>query len=270
MDELVARGVARPDLTDARFPRGARLLGLGAVVLVGIAAVSYTGWLLSGYTSDFWFQPAFVFDVGREHNIPTWYASILWVILGALGVLGAVLTERRVGWSVFAAVGFAAALDEYTQLHERLDQLGRPLADLLGLDLWFTWVLPAIPLMLLSAAVCLPLLWALPATQRWLLVIAGAVFFAGAVVTETISGQVLAVFGGEVTPHYMYVTMLEELLELLGVVVAIGAVAGLYSWRVVDGSLRVAFLGWGRRPQERRLPFGWGRSSAGGPPPGVP
>lgn len=238
------RGVRALDLEAAFFPRGARLLVVGALVLVGIAAVSHTVWLLTGFTDEFWFQLWYLFDVGREHNIPTWYASFLWATLGALGVLGAALTQRRAGWLVLAVVAFAASIDEYAELHERLDSVGAPLAASLGLDVWFTWVLPAIAIVVLVVVALIPLLRALPPAQLWLLVLGGVLFVGGALGVETLSGLVLLASGGEVNRVYVYVTMVEELLELVGVAVAIGAVAALYSWRARDGRLAVTFRGW--------------------------
>lgn len=65
---------------------------------------------------------------------------------------------------------------------------------------------------------------------------------------ETVSGLVLSAFDGVGTWHYVVVTLIEEMLELLGLALAVGAVAGLHVWRRSPGGLQVRFRGWAERP----------------------
>lgn len=235
--------------------RGLRVL-VGLSVLVTVASgLFYVLAMLTWHEAflTLWY----LFDVGREHNLATWFASVLWAALGACALLaGLVSGRRRVGWVVFAAVAFAVSVDEYAELHERLDVVGDALAVGLGVDLWFTWVLPGLAL---GAAIVLALgglVWSLASRARALLVAGGVVFALGAIGLETLSGFVLAAFEGQVTWHYVGVTLAEEMCEMVGVSLAIAGLLHVFSWERGDG-LCVRFVGW-REESERR-----GRAVAG-------
>lgn len=246
-------------MNDVHLPRITWWLLVVALVLVFISGGTYVMFVLGGQQPGGWFQAWYLFDVGREHNIPTWYASFLWASLGALALLAARLTTRRVAWTFLAVVAFLASIDEYAELHERLDTVGNQWAAALGWQLWFTWVIPGMVITLVIATLLTPLVWRLPTGQRRLLIIAGAVFLSGAVGVETLSGLILSHFGDQVTWHYVLAVLMEELLELLGVALAVGAVAGLFHWRSSEGVLHVRLRGGdaaeplGRRPSTAPL-----------------
>lgn len=239
-----------------RFPLGARAL-LGAVlVLMLLSGITYVGHVLTNFQSPWWAYFAGIFDVLREANIPTWFASMRWVCFSALAIVTAVLTGRRLGWGFIAAVAGMAAIDEVAQLHEWLDNFGIPMQQALGTNLWFTWVIPGVIIAAVVIAIGLPVIWAMPAPQRRLLVIGGVVFLLGAVVIETISGYVLRHFNDQITWHYVGISMVEEFCEFLGVVLAIGAVAGLHDWRLSMSGLKVRFLGWAEASEPARRGIG--------------
>ena len=225
------------------IPPAVRWLFVVALLLPFIAGIAYLAYRFRSGDSGLLSFFALQFDMMAEHNIPTWYASFLWIVLAALGMLGAVLTNRRISWIVLAGVAITAALDEYAQMHEWLDNIGNVLQEWLGTELWFTWVIPGVLIAVAVVAALLPLVWRLPVRQRGLLLLAGAVFLLGAVVVESISGLVLASFNDEITWHYYLITLVEETLELVGVCLAIAALAGLYEWRR-NGGLRITFRGW--------------------------
>ncbi|MDO5534314.1 MAG: hypothetical protein Q4F65_06660 [Propionibacteriaceae bacterium] len=209
----------------------ARRLGGVALLLSVLAGAFFLGNVLvapgpvQAAFSHLWF----LFDVGQERNIPSWYASVLWCALaGAAFAAAVVARRRRAGWVVFGGVAVAASIDEHSELHERLDQVGGPLAEALGIELWFTWVLPGVLIGAVIVAVLAPLVWGLPKRARAYVIAGGVLFALGAVVVEAISGQVLASFGGAVTWHYIAVTLVEETLEMIGVVVALAGVLILF------------------------------------------
>lgn len=146
-----------------------------------------------------WGFIARTFDVITEATVPSWYASVLWACLGLVAVASAVLTRQRLGWSAFAAIAFAASLDETVALHELLDNFGVHWQAALGTNLWFTWVLPGTVIAVVVALLLGPVVWSMPAGQRLLLIGAGGIFLLGAVVVETISGLVIASFNDQVT-----------------------------------------------------------------------
>lgn len=240
----VATATSRPREA-AHVPRAARWLLLTATLLVVASGLTYLGFALSGWQSPGWGLAWFLFDVGREHNVPTWFSSFLWAGLAAMAALGAAVTpRRRPAWVVLAAVAAFASVDEYAELHERLDAIGNEWAAILGWELWFTWVLPALPLLAVVAVLLFPLVLSFPRGQRRLLLLGGALVVGGGVGVESVSGLVLAHFDGVVTWHFVVVTLLEEWCELTGVVLAVGALAGLHEWQAADGELSVRFRGW--------------------------
>jgi hypothetical protein len=63
-------------------------------------------------------------DLHGEANVPTWYATILWLLVGQIA-LATYFVERTIGgtrfqwfWLIIAAVFFAASCDEMTCIHE--------------------------------------------------------------------------------------------------------------------------------------------------------
>lgn len=224
-----------------------RRLGLVAAVLLVLSGVFYAGLVLSTpgkgvheVFSHLWF----LHDVGAERNIPSWFASILWAAFAVACFGAAALAPRRASWALAGIVGVAASIDEHSELHERLDQLGGPLTEAWGLGLWFTWVIPGLGLAALVALVLWPLVWSLPRASRALVLGGGALFLLGAVVVETASGLVLAHFGGQVTWHFIAVTLVEEALEMFGLLLAIAGVLRLFRVeRSADGGRSIRWVG---------------------------
>lgn len=68
-----------------------------------------------------------MFDMNREHNIPTWYASFLWCLV-SLGAFAAFFLEKNLEpilkrkwlWLVIAATFLAASCDEIATIHEHV------------------------------------------------------------------------------------------------------------------------------------------------------
>ncbi|MDO5495806.1 MAG: hypothetical protein Q4G64_08840, partial [bacterium] len=230
-----------------RFPRGAWWLVACSVALVAVSLGSYFILVRNAGVPHTFDLVWWLFDVGREYNIATWFNSLLWVMLAGLAALGMALTHRRWSWGVLALVATVASIDEFAELHERLDVFGIRIAERLGIDLWFTWVLAAIPIVIVIVLALLPLALALPVGQLVLLVAGGAIFLLGALGLETLSGMDLRAAEGLQGDTYVWITAFEELFELVGISVAIGALAGLYEWHRRDGALDIRFRGWRTR-----------------------
>ena len=104
------------------------------------------------------------------------------------------------------------AVDESFELHERLGGFGASVAD----DrLQFAWVVPGAALACVVGLVLLQRLRTQPAQVRRRLVVAGGVYLTGALVLETVSGQVLRAHGAG-GRAYTLVTSVEEGLEMAG------------------------------------------------------
>ncbi|MEV4631495.1 hypothetical protein AB0J90_35020 [Micromonospora sp. NPDC049523] len=158
-------------------------------------------------------------DVDQEHNLPTWFASSL-LLFSALVLAEIGITAGRVGdrfarhWKVLALVFVFLALDEATQIHEAANVL-RDAFDLTGL-LYLSWILVAMPLVVLFALAYLRFLGHLPKPVRLLVLVGGALYVGGAVGMEVV-GSVLWDNGpGYDSMAYAFSTAVEELLEMLG------------------------------------------------------
>jgi len=207
---------------------GHRLARVLAVVAVAVVAVSLlTRWLAyrreiatPGIAPPWWLQ---YFDVNTEMNLPTWFAGGLLVVTGVVTLVVAGLhrpTHPRVARFLgLLGVGLLAlSLDELTGLHERL-------GGVVDSGLHFTWVLPGLALAAVALVLLVRGLRAVSPADRRPFLLAAVLFFTGALVLETVSGQVLLAHGDRA--GYLLVTAAEELLEMLGVVVALYAVLRL-------------------------------------------
>jgi hypothetical protein len=166
-------------------------------------------------------------DLNAEGNVAAWYESFLLLCSAVVALLLMLAARQRRSpharrWAILAAVLFLMSVDEASQLH---DMSAVPIRDALGVDkgspLYFAWVIPALLFLAAVAAYLVPLLTSLPATSRVRLLVAGAVYFGGAVGIEMVSG--FAVSGGRDSTPYHVVTTLEEVTELVGSLMALAA-----------------------------------------------
>lgn len=188
----------------------APLLVVSGLVVVMSLAVSVAAWRLQVAVPGSAPIPALQwFDVSSERNVPTAWSALL---LLSCAVAAALLAARGgVGWVLVAGTSAFLALDESFELHERLGGLGASVAD----DrLHFAWVVPGAALACVVGLALLSRLRTQPAEVRRRLGAAGAVYLTGALVLETVSGQVLRAHGGG--KAYTLVTSLEEGLEMAG------------------------------------------------------
>jgi hypothetical protein len=152
------------------------------------------------------------FDVNSERNVPTAWSALLLLASAVTAATLAVRARGGSGWLLVAVTCAFLAVDESFELHERLGGLGATVAD----DrLYFAWVVPGAALAAVVGLVLLRRLRSQPAEVRRRLVVAGAVYLAGALVLETVSGQVLRAFGAG-GRAYTVVTSVEEGLEMAG------------------------------------------------------
>ena len=209
MDPLVERpsAPAAPTWTGLAAP----LLVVSGVVVAMSLAVTVAAWRLQVAAPGSAPIAALQwFDVNSERNVPTAWSALL---LLACAVTAALLAVRGgAGWLLVAVTSAFLALDESFELHERLGGLGASVAD----DrLHFAWVVPGAALACVVGLVLLQRLRTQPVEVRRRLVVAGAVYLTGALVLETLSGQVLRGYGAG-GKAYTLVTSVEEGLEMAG------------------------------------------------------
>ena len=209
----------------------ATLIILIALVFL-LAHQRTTGLLSQNLHTVFWY-----FDVGREYNMATWYNSGLWLLMGALAAaIAATRPTHRRSWRLLMAACLFASVDEYLEVHERLDVPADRVLERLPFDLGF---LLGAPIALVVGLLLLRLVLALPARARNGLILGGALFLAGAIGVESLNGRILAGNEHIVNNPYIYGTMLEELLEMSGVAVALASLLSLLQRDPRNGMLRI-------------------------------
>ncbi|HEY0636421.1 MAG TPA: hypothetical protein VGD67_02135 [Pseudonocardiaceae bacterium] len=163
-------------------------------------------------------------DVIEEGNLPTWWSTGL-LVLGALvhccTAAAAWGPARREAWAWLgsAALLVLLSLDEHTQLHERLDRVGRELVTYESFP--FYWLLPGL---VIGAAVVLALALLagrLRGPARWCC-IAGCLLLLGAALGgELLQGVLLG--SGETGVGYVLTYHAEELGENIGALLMVAA-----------------------------------------------
>lgn len=167
-------------------------------------------------------------SVNQEANLPTWFSSAL--LLGAAASAAGVAAwahrtrdRWRWHWSVLAAAFCYLSVDELLRLHERANHQVGKVVETSGVFTFGWWVLAA-PLVVVFAAAYLRFLRGLPSRIGLLIVVAGTLYVGGALGMEVV-GSWLADDRGMLSTPYVLATTTEEVLEMLGAVVFLYAVA---------------------------------------------
>ncbi len=172
------------------------------------------------------FGMVYMFSLGADGNIPTFYSSVALLCAGVLllfiGYL--VRTLQRTHWIYWLGLGGVfcfLAVDEMLELHERLIEPVRNVTGASGL-LYYAWVIPYAFALLALGLLYLRFLLGLPRHTAVLFVASGAVFVTGAVGFEMLGGLFFQTFGSN-TPGYVALQTVEEGMEMVGVVMFIYA-----------------------------------------------
>ncbi|WP_260479115.1 hypothetical protein [Kibdelosporangium aridum] len=182
-------------------------------------------------------------DVFVEGNLPTWWSTGLLVIAAAShAMVGAIGQAARVkgSWAWFASAAMlgALSLDDHTQLHERLDRIGRHLVTYDG-GFPFYWLLPGLVAGLIVAIGLLLLARHLHGRARWHMIVGCVLLLAAALGGEALQGLLIA--SGESGPLYVLTYHAEELGENLGVLAMLAAAAHSVWITRTQHSLEIAY-----------------------------
>ncbi|MBX0332197.1 multidrug transporter [Pontibacter sp. HSC-14F20] len=171
----------------------------------------------------------YYFNFNGESNIPAFFSSVM--LLAASGLL--FLTHRQHKsaakvsytwhWFILGCIFLFMAIDENTQIHERVADFVRPhlVTDLSGMLHW-AWVVPYGVLTLAVVAYFLRFVLRLPTYTRNLILLSGALFVTGALGLEFFEGYLYKLYGiDHLYNRILY--CLEELMEMSGVALFIYA-----------------------------------------------
>lgn len=214
---------------------------IGRMLLPGLGA---EGGLLDAYVE--------VTDVNREGSVPTWFQSscllacsaLLWTVGAASRRAG---LQRRYAWRLLSAAFLYLSVDEAVELHERVN---RPLRDAYGLDgvLYFSWVVVAVPMVLLLGFVLVPWLRELPRRTSVAFLVSGAVYTTGSVGVELV-GALLWRGVGKESLAYAAATTVEEALEMTGMLLFLAAVAAYHQRHLLPATTVPAATSGGTSPR---------------------
>lgn len=201
-------------------PRAAA--GLALVMVGALSAASVSAQAVHYLTDAHLPGLVRLVNLSREGNIPTWYQASALAVCAALAAAVAVAAARRsdpfrVHWAVLALLFVYLSADEASAIHELTV---RPLRTTLGASglLYYPWVIVGSAAVATGALVFRRFMRALPVRTRRSLVTAGAVFVAGALGVEAVSGMYAEMHGRD-NLSYGLITSVEETLEMLGIVI---------------------------------------------------
>lgn len=238
-----------PGLLAATDPR--RTLRVGLPLALALALLSLLGratWYSPGDDSSA--RLSRVLDVDTEGSIPT-YLSVVGLLLCALSLWTTAGAVRSRGgphagrWRLLAVAFALLSLDEAVSLHELAIAPVRSALDLSGI-LYYSWVVVAVPLVVVLVLVLVPMLRSLPRPTLVSFLVAGAVYCGGAVGLELVGGLV-ASGGGSGSLRLHAVVTVEEALEMVGTVLFLAAVNRHRSRHVGSYGLVPAGPGTGRQ-----------------------
>ena len=168
------------------------------------------------------------FNVDEEWNIPSFF-SVLILLFAALLLAVVTALERKrspahvLHWTVLTLGFLFMAADELVSLHEKLNlPMHRLLAkDELGI-FYFAWVIPGIAVVVGVGLYFLKFLLNLPHRTKRSFITAGLLYIGGVICIELIAGRHAEAHGFH-NLTYSILTLVEETLEMAGVIVFIDA-----------------------------------------------
>jgi hypothetical protein len=166
-----------------------------------------------------------LFDLAGEANIAAWYASSTLLICAAL--LATIAIAKRMNdddgyvfhWTVLSLIFLYLSVDEAAILHEMAIKPLRSLLNTSGL-FYYAWIIPGFIAVLVFVLAYVRFLTHLPKKTRLLFIAAGALYVAGAIGFEAVSGLFVDSDGTRNITWELIATI-EELFEMLGIVLFI-------------------------------------------------
>lgn len=155
-----------------------------------------------------------LFDLDEEQSFGTWFSVVILLYTGYLLLLHARSVRNSTGrmwvqWQILG-IGFCfLSLDEMVGLHETLNSATN-----------ISWAIPGGLLAIVIGVLYIPFLRHLPPHALWTFLLGGLIYVSGAVGVE-LATEVYAEEGLLDTLEYNLTTVVEEAMEMTGVVIFI-------------------------------------------------
>lgn len=176
----------------------------------------------------------YLFNINQEQNIPTLFSVILLMICSILLSLAFYLDHKQAAglkmyWGTLAAGFIYLAVDEFAELHEKFGLSVRPfMGEYLHGFLYYSWVVPALAIVLFISIFYSSFLFKLPKVTRINFIIAAIIYVTGLVGLEMLGGNYHEINGSE-NITYNLISTLEESLEMMGLILFIRALLDYFS-----------------------------------------
>ena len=180
-----------------------------------------------GLGDDRFFGLVFMFSVGADGNIPTYYSAFALLFCSGLlaftGYLTRTTDQPAVSyWAGLAVIFLFLSADEMLMLHERLMEPVRGLLDTSG-AFHYAWVIPYGIAVLVIGTAYIRFVLNLPRRTMIGFIVAGTIFVTGALGFEMLGGIIFEQRGDQ-NILYILVQTIEEALEMIGIVIFIYAI----------------------------------------------
>lgn len=190
---------------------------------LALICLSTIGQFILYFLPDFPFRNLFaqLFSLDEESNIPALFSGfLLFVCSFLLFVVGQAKKKEQDPdhryWLGLGSIFLFLTVDELCSIHERTVEPMRALGFDSGL-LYYSWIILAIPILLLIGLIFLRFLLRLPRKTRNGFLLSALIYIGGAVIVEAIAGLYDGNFGNRNFTYSLLFT-LEESFEMFGTI----------------------------------------------------
>lgn len=165
-----------------------------------------------------------LFDLDHERNLPTCFSTFLAVFCSILLALIAKCREQTsqpwLLWAMLALAFFFVGVDDIVEIHEHLST---PIRQILRTDglFYYAWIIPYGAAAFILAVSYYRFVLEMPPRIRNLMITSAIVFMSGALGLEALGGWYYETAEIENTLSYGIITMIEESLEMFGLIIFI-------------------------------------------------
>jgi hypothetical protein len=222
-----------------------KFINLLAAIIAGLIVLSITSQVLLHFLGPYKLLWHFdrLFNLNKEFNVPTLFSSLMLFFSAALLTLIAFYNKKSryfLYWLGLAAIFLFLSVDEGAQIHESIIKATRGQFNASG-PFRSSWVIPYAIFVVTVFVVYLKFLFHLPTRIRWLLLLAGSIYVAGAMGLEMIAAndweQTKKIDAFTVT-----LETVEETLEMTGILILIYALLAYLETEVGGFIVKVTSL----------------------------